>query len=197
MRRAYRNFNFRAKAKEIERMSKEAIELLEKRKQTEICQEQGEKKTCPCCGRWIKAIDQAITFLKPPDCSLCGDKKVIPRLCYEDVPCPDCQEQIKQQPTAGEFTKEVRRRAEGYKMVYPKPVFCSVALQACDIIDRAEATNRDLLKVCGPFARLADMIPEPDAPDPQWEKINTAIRALPLDRYREARAAIAKANKEE
>ncbi len=50
----------------------------------------------------------------------------------------------------------------------------------------------DLLEACKPFARLADMIPTPNAPDPQWRKFNTAIRALPLDRYREAKAAIAK-----
>lgn len=49
----------------------------------------------------------------------------------------------------------------------------------------------DLLEACEPFARLADMIPKPNAPDPQWRKFNTAIRALPLDRYREAKAAIA------
>lgn len=60
----------------------------------------------------------------------------------------------------------------------------------------AESLNADLLEAVGPFVRLADMIPAPDAPEPQWEKLNTAIRALPLDRYREAQAAIAKATKE-
>lgn len=58
---------------------------------------------------------------------------------------------------------------------------------------RLIAAAPDLLEACEPFARIADMIPEPDAPDPQWQKFNTAIRALPLDRYREAKVAIAKA----
>lgn len=57
------------------------------------------------------------------------------------------------------------------------------------------AINKELLEACGPFARLADMIPNIHAPDHQWEKFWTAIRALPLDRYREARAAIAKQRK--
>ena len=142
-------------------MSKEIIELLEKtnireraddiwafQKEGKLTFDQSNaiKRFSCLLHDASKKIERVLTLLKPPECSLCGDKKVIPRLCYENVPCPDCQEQIKQQPTAGEFTKEMREKW------LPKPInidrFLSDAVstiaEACDRLDRAEAENRQL-----------------------------------------------------
>ncbi len=60
---------------------------------------------------------------------------------------------------------------------------------------RLIAASPELLEACKPFARIADMIPTPDAPNPIWKKFQTAIRAMPFDRYREAKAAINAAEK--
>ena len=56
---------------------------------------------------------------------------------------------LKQQPTAGEFTKELRRRVTGYrKLVSPfaqDPIsILSRAEEACDRLDRAEARLKEL-----------------------------------------------------
>ncbi len=131
-----------------------------------------------------------------PKCQTCEDTekkhildkryksiKYAPPEAITTIPCPDCQ-----QPSS-EFVKECRETELGEWSDWR-------IKELCDRLDTAEAINKDLLEACEPFARLADMIPKPDAPDPQWQKFNTAIKALPLDRYREARVAIAKAKKE-
>lgn len=165
-------------------MSKEIIDLLENVVQ---------RYRCPVCAKYS------------------GDSNS-PSKHWNDCPVGQALNLLKQQPPAGEFTKEFRisidvvnvaeRELANYHIHegLPKPEISQPwkdlilkGAEACDIIDRAEASNADLLAACEPFARLADMIPKPDAPDPQWRKFNTAIRALPLDRYREARVAVAKA----
>lgn len=106
---------------------------------------------------------------------------------------------LEQQPTASEYTKRIRTEPYDPKWKHTVILRTEDRDGLCDRLDTAETRLKvlpDLLEACRPFARLADMIPAPDAPEPQWEKLNTAIRALPLDRYREAQAAIAKATKE-
>jgi len=63
---------------------------------------------------------------------------------------------LKQQPPAGEFTKEARKTAENIYSnnpnVWPsKPCLSSYIKEACDRLDRVEVINADLLTACKHF----------------------------------------------
>ena len=52
---------------------------------------------------------------------------------------------LKQQPTAGEFTKKIRSFVKMYENEIPKRAEITFLKEACDRLNRAEAINKDLL----------------------------------------------------
>ena len=55
---------------------------------------------------------------------------------------------LKQQPTAGEFTKKIRSFVKLYENETPRRAEITFLQEACDRLDRAESINKDLLTAC-------------------------------------------------
>jgi len=52
------------------------------------------------------------------------------------------------QPSAGEWAKKIRRFVKMYENEVPRRAEITFLQEACDIIDSAEALNKDLLAAC-------------------------------------------------
>ena len=108
-------------------------------------------EVCPCGN----------TFVEDDDYDSAGSES--------GVCCPDCgnekfktvKELIKQQPTAGEWTKACRGMVEGIdRAIHPKSIPYESTrdrlIEACDRLDKAEAENKELLELCEEFMEIAD-----------------------------------------
>jgi hypothetical protein len=73
------------------------------------------------------------------DCLLCALK---------DTRITEALEFMKQQPPAGEWTKKIRDFIKLYENELPKRAEITFLEEACVIIDRAEASNKDLVTAC-------------------------------------------------
>jgi len=71
------------------------------------------------------------------------------------IPCPDCQ-----QPPASEFTKKIRAFIKLYENELPKRAEITFLEEACAIINRAEASKKDLLTALKIGLRIAEYFSE-------------------------------------
>ena len=105
---------------------------------------------------------------------------------------------LKQQPTAGEFTKKVRLSVQSRKDIIAKIIDVRILAvigwipQLCDRLDRAEALNADLLAACEAWMKVeSEMRDKNPCPD-------LALRAhYRKEAVKLTEAAIAKVKKEE
>lgn len=105
-----------------------------------------------CCAAFtIESCWTCQYYVHQESCPDCQAPKPRPRPRPKNpdrhLPVEGAEEQ-----EAGEFTKAVRIKADGYRSIYPKPVFCNIALQACDIIDRQAAEIKKLKEVNKDYA---------------------------------------------
>jgi hypothetical protein len=94
-------------------------DLLEKRKQTEICHEHTERNTCPCCGRWVRAFDEALAILKQPKAQPSSEFKA----------------------TVAKFLREFEVVDEARNLYGVRDILH----EACDRLDTSEASRKELL----------------------------------------------------
>lgn len=148
-------------------MSQEAIELEKALEVLSWCQENADEKWMVDHLALVRSsIDQALTLLRKeqpkPKCKTCGGKGKIPRkekqhcrllMCADlEIPscfkcqfyiheasCPDCKEQ----PPAGEFTKEVRVQLKHWRD-FRNPDIVKKLEQACDRLDSSETKLNDI-----------------------------------------------------
>ena len=114
-----------------------------------------------------------------------GGVKNMNELCKDLLEACDIIDQLQaKQPTVGEFTKDLRKLANSPLTRLKLKRWFTKSMEACDIIDTAEATKKGLLKVCEGLMEKADN-GSADFDDP-----------VPGSIYLKAKAAIAKAKKE-
>ena len=153
-------------------MSKEIIDLLEKIKrpqEDELCPDWWIKENI------LDFIDHALTLLKQQPTAGDFTEKFnriieeaksmfvisqamaknsfdstlqIPVEGETDNPNPLPDHEYPQQPTAGDFTKRLRSFVKLYEKEIPRRAEITFLEEACDIIDKAEAINKDLLEAC-------------------------------------------------
>ena len=143
---------------------KEIIDLLEKIKNSRTVTGPTDERLSVILE--LKEIaGQALTLLKQPT------KQYLPSELIKDnnFVCQNCHhihemggyKVVKQQPTAGEWTKACRGMVEGIdRVIHPKSIPYESArdrlIEACDRLDRAEAENKELLELCEEFMEIAD-----------------------------------------
>lgn len=143
--------------REIRELLEKALEVLS------WCQENADEKWMVDHLMAVRIdIDQALTLLKQQpesrylacgcilciceiqgQCQGCG-AKFCPEHAREAGHYTDCQ-----QPTAGEFTKDLREIYSDFKCPSGRIVKGhALVLEACDRLDTAEAINKELLEAC-------------------------------------------------
>lgn len=87
---------------------------------------------------------------------------------------------LKQQPTAGEFTKELREKYK-YAIKEKLCVYAGAYEKVLDRLDRAEEISKDLLPACEMgLNAMRGLLNISDMMKPQWERRDTLISHIKI-----------------